>query len=650
MKLRYLHYTLAATFCCATSPLTTLQAAEQKEAPQSTITLPTSPASQLRMAVEFDFPPNVIKGFFNGAININALDDHGKTALDYAKKESKTYALLIQHGAKTSQEVAAQQAQNQQEAAKEQAPINQNLADPIPLLKQYYQQHDQLPKLLDDPVQKIDDCYIRLALTTQVAYKKQHQKAAEEEEKQPEDSHAKHPKKQHEKEDWHQSLDYQQLHQVTKPIQLEKIWEKQLDTNEKEQVISKEPPRQITITGEAGSGKTTLVQRITHSWSSDKLWKGKFDWLLTLPLRQLQKLKSKEPYPQIIEAANIPSLTPKQLEHLFTKKAKKGLLILDGYDEVEALHTKEPNSPFSTWFSATLANPDLHLILTSRPTQGAALLTKARALHVVGFQQDDIEKYVTAYFDHAKQSAHAPSLLHTLKQQPHLQLLSRTPIYLRLFCLLARSQGPTSLDKKSLGELYQDLIDQYLRHSWEKETGKSFSPKAARKASAMELSYLGHLAWHGMEKGRQILSAVTQQSSMEAIDSIFPTTDPSAPTHLSRIRRIGLLQNIGRGNSEPTEETYFPHLTFQEWFAAHHLAHTLYAQGKKAFTVTQQILRDDKYSPRYQVMLPFLAAILYNKAKSDDDPEGKALLLFWELLESQPRELSGIHHALLVMR
>ncbi|ETO07647.1 putative ATP-dependent protease subunit C (ClpC) [Reticulomyxa filosa] len=45
--------------------------------------------------------------------------------------------------------------------------------------------------------------------------------------------------------------------------------------------------RQISVRGEAGSGKSVLSQRIAYLWRNDRMWNHQFQYLLHIPLRKI---------------------------------------------------------------------------------------------------------------------------------------------------------------------------------------------------------------------------------------------------------------------------------------------------------------------------------------------------------------------------
>ncbi|ETN99301.1 hypothetical protein RFI_38180, partial [Reticulomyxa filosa] len=103
--------------------------------------------------------------------------------------------------------------------------------------------------------------------------------------------------------------------------------------------------------------------------------------------------------------------------------------------------------------------------------------------------------------------------------------------------------------------------------------------------------------------------------------------------------------------SHPIDSVYFPHLTFQEWFAAHYLVNCLYQSNKtKKHKKVRFILINEQLTPKYSVMIPFMAGILYSNIENGKDPSGSGLLYFWKLLHLSPPQLIPIYQMMFFLR
>ncbi|ETO00966.1 hypothetical protein RFI_36474 [Reticulomyxa filosa] len=102
------------------------------------------------------------------------------------------------------------------------------------------------------------------------------------------------------------------------------------------------------------------------------------------------------------------------------------LLLLDGFDEIA--NEIENNTNLKTWLQHCASNQNYFIIMISR-SNGNVML------NVIGFQSQDIQNYINAYFKYNNQSN---TLIKKLNNNQSLKLLSHTPLYLRLFCYLSR--------------------------------------------------------------------------------------------------------------------------------------------------------------------------------------------------------------------
>ena len=112
---------------------------------------------------------------------------------------------------------------------------------------------------------------------------------------------------------------------------------------------------------------------------------------------------------------------------------------------------------------------------------------------------------------------------------------------------------------------------------------------------------------------------------------------------------LGLLKTICETSEDTTKAPrYFMHLTFQEFFAALYLVWSLAQYGK----ATQQdkdralnFLKNNKYTPRYQVIFWFAAGLVRDATwfNNDDTIQQTALTNLWEKgFLSEPQDITGL--------
>ncbi|ETO32528.1 hypothetical protein RFI_04589, partial [Reticulomyxa filosa] len=312
-------------------------------------------------------------------------------------------------------------------------------------LKRHYRLKDKLAPLFDDPGQSIDNCYIRLALLTQQRFQQQKNENDNEEEEEA---------KYKESETWTNTLDYSLIYgNKMETLEVQDIWK----DKENGLVV-----RHISICGEAGSGKSVLSQRIAYLWANDQMWNDQFQYLLHIPLRKIANIFDRHYgnddekmndgnedieylWSMIMNELHIPRWNANDTNCVI-HSINGLLLLLDGFDEIA--NEIEKSSCLKQWLQHCTSNENYCVIITSRPNAMCQYLYHPRMLNVIGFKTQDIRNYIRAYFRNMdiddKDNSQSDSLIKKLNNNPSLKLLSHTPLYLRLFCYLARQDKSSS--------------------------------------------------------------------------------------------------------------------------------------------------------------------------------------------------------------
>ena len=518
-------------------------------------------------------------------------------------------------------------------------------------LQERYEQDNELPPLLDDKPQSMESYYVRLVMRTIEETRQRHKQAKKQpredlEQKAPDEKQPDQELVSPGEEEWEASLDHKLLYEVKKPIELKKLWERDLGVVKDKEKSSEEKsgseaeaekseptkaPRHCCILGQAGSGKTTMTRYITYQWSKGALWKDRFDWIMCLPLRWVHTLRDKESMPELL--ARQWGCHVADVELLLEQP--KGLIILDGWDEViELVKEDHPLQPFLEKYSS---QESISWLTTSRPYASLPMhIGVDRQCDLIGFQKEDVATYVNKYFE--KDSNSGQELLKRLEDLPELRLLSQVPLYTRFLCLLKRRSPELFAkgERLSIAYLYHKLVRSFLRYSLSKRYGECTSLYA----------YLGELAFRSLSE-RQVLISSELQNDVESNIEAAYKADIHTPSYRDQALDTGLLQALGEGATP----VHFPHLSLQEWFAAYHISQSLYAPAhdevhKRACEVLQQ----RKYDVRYRQVLPLTAGLLYRKYMDGEDHEAYGLRLFWRYVLSDPQELVGIHQVVLNMR
>jgi hypothetical protein len=449
------------------------------------------------------------------------------------------------------------------------------------------------------------------------------------------------------------------------------------DTNE---------PRRIIILGRAGIGKTTMSQYFAFQWAMNQLWTPQFAYVFWIPLRNLGRsyyqkeselTLAKIIYRECISTANLkdgkdaldPSpITLEHIQHVLDDKEeqKNTLLLLDGFDEVAHLVSKEEETPVSHVLNEALNFP--HLVLTTRPYRIQNIITSNnlppfdRQLENMGFTNANIEDYVTRYFNTLTPSdeKNGQALITFLRANPNVWGSAHIPINLTLLCHVWQKETKQQEGKSevftstqmNITRLYRiicrHLIKRYLKERQNTDT-QNWSEEELYKACKSEVTCLERLAFSGIQTGYVNLSLDIQEKAVATVRNEMEKENAQGTplSHLfNRVLELGFLRTVGEDTEEEIErEHYFVHLTFQEFFAARFLAHCLQNNNARDCQQAMSFISENKYNPRYQIVLIFTAGLL--GADNTSEPSS-AFIRFWNTLLAPPLDLCGIGHIRLV--
>ena len=309
----------------------------------------------------------------------------------------------------------------------------------------------------------------------------------------------------------------------------------------------------ILVEGRPGSGKTTLVHRISQDWA-----RGNLEWrcVRLLFLVHLRGFRSN------------PSVTLKDIvsQHFscnedldvvckYAEKCK-GLgycFILDGLDEYQP--SKKNVFIHNLIRKKTL--PKAVVIVSSRPAAVAEYRNKANMrIEVIGFFKEQILEYIESY--KFSSQCNSSSLISYLSEHPNVHHMCYLPIQSAMICFLYdEDQGLPNTETQIYMEFAKHVI---LRSLYRSEDKKSTYLQSIHSLSGPDRKvFLGicKLAFEKTISSLQIL----EQADVDKFCNYLKIGDA-----------LGLIVVDNKATKAGFQNIYtFCHLTFQEFLAACHI-------------------------------------------------------------------------------
>ena len=545
----------------------------------------------------------------------------------------------------------------------------------IQSIKQKYQHSNELPDMLGGPTLTLKEgCYVNLALIKsdeQIAK----EQALRKQSKLDSESTSNHTQRDN------RLSSFEDIHRPKDPLPLNKLFVTQSD--ETTDTTADKPIQRVLMLGRAGIGKSTLCQYLAYRWADDaktkeEAWLEEYDVLLWIKLRELislqESLKVQHKRCGVADVVTISCVfgldssnevfLTQAVNELIHDSTKTILWVLDGFDEVAHLYGNAQH-PLHTvlheLFPRASTPAPLHqVLLTSRPyaTQG---LQVDRTIENIGLLDKDIPRYVTQYFN--KLSKPNPDLgkivAAQIKSNPNIHGMAHVPINAYLICHLYQKESNsqrenTSLNSVTLTQLYQRLVVDLCKRMVNQP--QSYQPESNNRPNRLlklhdktlihryqqPLWVLAHLAFSGLTQTQSLTLPWRLQNH------ILDTLDYEVDDYVNHVLPLGLLKTICETTEDTTEAPrYFMHLTFQEFFAALYLVWSLAEYGQATSKDKKQalhFLKNDKYTPRYQVIFWFAAGLVRHAKwfNNDDTIQQTALTNLWEKgLLSEPQDITG---------
>ena len=374
------------------------------------------------------------------------------------------------------------------------------------------------------------------------------------------------------------------------------------------QQLFDEEHKHILITGLGGVGKSTLSQKIAHTWAVGKLWNGKFDLVVWVSMRDLLTFQGESLYEFLLTHGLGPNakemILAEELKEYLSDNSDKVLFIMDGYDEIASALKKDSSQ---IKIVEQLKGQD-YWIITSRP-YAAQDIEVDKSYELVGFSLETIQHYLQNSFEDTPK---VELLMAHLSERPSLTYMARIPLVLDALAALWK-KNENALALQTISEIFQKLVQFLLQRMLVRmgdPKGWDYSEEHLNESKKLEplLRFLEETAWKSWEEKTLTISFQSENYK----ELFFRMEKLEEGKELSTlVKECGFLPAATRHIGFINNEYQFLHPSFQEFFAARHLNR----QWRENSPIALRLVQDNKFDARYQNIFAFLAGFLKKEPK-----------------------------------
>ncbi|MFI9827832.1 NACHT domain-containing protein [Streptomyces sp. NPDC051913] len=304
----------------------------------------------------------------------------------------------------------------------------------------------------------------------------------------------------------------------------------------------------VLLRGDAGSGKTTLVQWLAVTAAREGLHIP-----YVLPLRTLIRAGELPSPHGFLKAVSCPYTPPDGWTERVLA-AGRGLVLVDGLDEIPAA---DRNRTRDWLLSLIHAFPGNRWLLTSRPTAVRPDWLASEGFHELllsPMRRAEVATFVHRWHTAAQAPEYEGPLLDSLRTKRDLARLATNPLMCGLICALHRERrGYLPTGRK---ELYDAALTMLLAR---RDRERGMEPHLAEEA---QLELLQRLAYSLVLSGRTEMDIGTAEGIVERCLPSIALLGDAATTLRALLLRSGVLRQPADGVVD------FVHRTFQDYLGA----------------------------------------------------------------------------------
>ena len=347
------------------------------------------------------------------------------------------------------------------------------------------------------------------------------------------------------------------------------------------------PGSLILLEGRPGSGKTTLMLKISSDWGSGAV----LQQAKLVILVQLRRLNQKSDiYLNDLLTATCNRFSSQEIQYLSSyieRYLGEGVVfLLDGFDEYAS--GSDENNFIAKLTMKEFCSKSI-VVVSSRPAATRRFRNRAKKyIEVVGFLQSQIFDYIRSYY---KDEQKASNLIQHLENHQNLLHICYLPLHCAMLVFLYDSEQSVILPKTDT-EFYRDFTISTLLRSYHKRGHlnnapllvKSFDDLCANDKFIFD--EICKLALEATVNSKQVFSFSELKHhniDLNTKNTAFENSDNSSLSLLAIDRCF-----VKYGH----DETYsFVHLTLQEYLSAVYLANL--DDGQKSDTVKEHCAKEN---------------------------------------------------------
>ena len=314
----------------------------------------------------------------------------------------------------------------------------------------------------------------------------------------------------------------------------------------------------LLVEGRPGSGKTTLMHKVTRDWAIKRNVLFEAEIVVLVPLRLFfgKDVTLSSILEKYIESYN------ERIEYIESAKRKSGegiCFIIDGLDEYEL------NNDRSTFVYELIHKHVLPLamvIVASRPVGTASVRNEAsvyKRIEVLGFKNEQIMKYVKSYYNDSKDIG--SGLIKYLTSHINVLRMCYLPVHAAMICFLyGKRRDNIPQTETTIYETFTILT--LLRKLKRENKGHEKNISSLHCLTGDIKKYFNKICELAFDMTIHSKQAILQSQTQ------FPLSTPGSDKS-----SLGLVTIDSTAELFGMEDLYsFLHLTFQEYLAAFYLA------------------------------------------------------------------------------